>query len=491
MSTRAALSRLGRHSAIYGTANVIGASATLILLPVLTRRLGREEYGAFEALTVFGAQLGVLMQLGIGSALFKFALKGEDAGRFIATAFWTMLAFSACALVGLAPAAPLLGQWLVDDSTAGTLVRLTLVKVFADAAGVVPMVRLRMREASIVYGLLTAGRVTLTLLIIIIALAVVPDPLTAVVSGAAAEAVISATIALAVARLPLRGFDRARLRQLLAYGLPLIPYAFMMSLLALGDRYFIRAFGGLEALGIYAVGYKLAAVLGIFTRAFQVAWPAVMFGTADSSEGRRFFAKVLTYIVLLLTTLGVGIALFAPQVTRFVATPAFAPAHVVVPILIVAQLGLGAFYATAVGTNVTGKTYLQAVSAAIALAVFATAAVALVPRFGIVGAAIATAAGYVTLAATDCWFSLRLYPVSYEWGRVAAIVATGALTVTAGSLVEASSVVLDIAFNVALATAYCGLVLALRIVSPSERHAVLSLILRSPRPASSPPAETV
>ena len=52
---------------------------------------------------------------------------------------------------------------------------------------------------------------------------------------------------------------------------------------------------------------------------------------------------------------------------------------------------------------------------------------ALIPPYGMIGAAIATVAAYTTMAVGMAWWSQRIYPVPYQWRRVgtAALAAVG------------------------------------------------------------------
>jgi O-antigen/teichoic acid export membrane protein len=474
--------RLGKHSMIYGLSSALASSATLVLVPLLTRHLSPKQYGTLEILAVFAAQLSVLAQLGLGSALFKFGLRSREGLQATAivfnTAYWTIASIAVLTTVAMLLCATQIAYMLIGDAQP-TLVRWVLVKVLFDAIGIVPMVRLRMKDDSVVYGGLAASRMFVSLVFVFIGLGWFDDALIGVVIAMAAESCLFALLATATAAKELAfRISPVHMREMLGFGLPLVPYAFVLTILALGDRYFLRLFGGLDDVGPYAVGYKLAAILAVPVRAFQVAWPSIMFSMAPTRNGRRFFAKVLTYLLLVLGFFGVIVSVFARDLIQLLAPAAYSNAYVVVPILIFAQIGLGAFYATAVGTNITGKTYLQTVSAVVALLVFGATAVLLVPRFGMVGAACATASGYLALASTDCYFSLRLYPVPYEWPRITLVVVFMIVLIYAGMRIETGTRIVDIPLKLAVAATYPGLLFLLGFFSPSERAAFRGLLYR-------------
>ena len=98
---------------------------------------------------------------------------------------------------------------------------------------------------------------------------------------------------------------------------------------------------------------------------------------------------------------------------------------------------------------------------------------ALIPRYGMIGAAIATVAAYATMAVGMAWWSQRIYPVPYQWRRVgtAALAAVG--LAACGKLVGGG---LPVAF--ALIVAYPLALLALGFTSPVERQRLRALVSR-------------
>jgi O-antigen/teichoic acid export membrane protein len=91
----------------------------------------------------------------------------------------------------------------------------------------------------------------------------------------------------------------------------------------------------------------------------------------------------------------------------------------------------------------------------------------LIPRYGMMGAAVATVAAYVTMAIGMAWWSQRIYPVAYQWRRVVTAAAGGVALVAIGKLAGGG---LPVA--VPLALAYPLALLPLGFYLPSERRAI-------------------
>jgi O-antigen/teichoic acid export membrane protein len=95
----------------------------------------------------------------------------------------------------------------------------------------------------------------------------------------------------------------------------------------------------------------------------------------------------------------------------------------------------------------------------------------LVPLYGMVGAAIATAAAYVVLFVGMTIYAQHVYPVQYQWRRVVTAVGVGVgLTVAAraGGLPLAPSFLLVLVYPVALAV--------LGFYLPAERQRLRRLV---------------
>jgi len=83
------------------------------------------------------------------------------------------------------------------------------------------------------------------------------------------------------------------------------------------------------------------------------------------------------------------------------------------------------------------------------------------------GAAIATIAAYTTMFVGMAWWSQRIYPVAYQWRRVATAAAAGVVLVTVGKLAGGGLPVATL-----LALAYPLALLPLGFYLPSERRAI-------------------
>jgi O-antigen/teichoic acid export membrane protein len=93
----------------------------------------------------------------------------------------------------------------------------------------------------------------------------------------------------------------------------------------------------------------------------------------------------------------------------------------------------GLYLVGSIGLVISKRTKRYPVATGTAALVSLAANFALIPRFGILGAAWANAVSYATLAAVTVGFSWQVYPIPYEWARLLRITVAGGLSYLVGA----------------------------------------------------------
>jgi O-antigen/teichoic acid export membrane protein len=220
----------------------------------------------------------------------------------------------------------------------------------------------------------------------------------------------------------------AELRKMLAYGLPLVPAALALWALALVDRIMLQKLGTLPDVGEYAVANRVASVLLLAVTGFVLAFGPYVFAIhqQDPELEKDVRSKTLTYLTVCLCAAGLTLALFARELLDLV-SPAFDTAYEAVGILALSVIAFGVSTVVMAGISIVRQTRVIARISITAAAFNIALNFALIPPFGMVGAAIATAAAYLLLAGLYYRSAQRLYRTPYELTKVvlAVTLATG------------------------------------------------------------------
>jgi len=78
MSLRESLQRLSGESLVYGLGQVSGRAVNLLLVPVLTRVLLRQQYGVSDLVTGYSASVLLVLVFGMDGALARFFYQQPD-----------------------------------------------------------------------------------------------------------------------------------------------------------------------------------------------------------------------------------------------------------------------------------------------------------------------------------------------------------------------------------------------------------------------------
>jgi O-antigen/teichoic acid export membrane protein len=207
--------------------------------------------------------------------------------------------------------------------------------------------------------------------------------------------------------------------------------------------------------------------------AFRMAWPAFAYSIRDEREARQTYAYVLTYLTVITAWAALALTLLAPWLVDLLAAPDFAESSRVVGPLAFSTVAYAAYIVVAIGVGRVRRTQFNWVVTGVAAVVNVLLNLALIPAYGMLGAAIATVAAYTTMAVGMAWWSQRLYPVPYQWRRVTTAVAGAIALATLGKLVDDG-----LGLALLLIAAYPLALLLLGFTTADERRRLTHLVTR-------------
>jgi O-antigen/teichoic acid export membrane protein len=231
--------------------------------------------------------------------------------------------------------------------------------------------------------------------------------------------------------------DRAAVRQLVPFGLPLVTFGIALWVIGFSDRFFVIQFLGTTAAGIYSLASRGAALVGLVMFAFEAAWLPLAMNLSGRPGHHEAYARIFTTVGAGLVGLAIFLSLFAREVIFVVATPDFADAAAFVGVLALGQAIYGVGQVVAIGLQLGKRTgsLLWISAAAAALNVVLT--IVLVPRIGIAGAGLATVIAYALSASLIYVMAQRAYPVPYPVRLVVLAMAIGSAAMAGGLLLDA------------------------------------------------------
>ncbi|HPR88757.1 MAG TPA: oligosaccharide flippase family protein [bacterium] len=444
----AILKNILKHSAAYSIGTVLNRAVGLLLLPLYTRYLTKADYGVLELLLVTSSIIGVILQLGMGSALFRTILYKEnvDTRKAISTAFFALAGFAVLSIGILSLTADRLASLLMIGQDGGRLLRMLFVGNFFLLLTAIPMTVLRIKQRSLTFSAIAGGQFIFGLILNVLFLVVFKKGTMGILTANAIAAAISCLLYLLCIRNSIDwSFSLDELKDMLGFGLPLVPSAIAELALMMSDRYFINSYRGVEEVAMYSVALRLATVIAMAVSAFQMAWPAILFPLAKEADGPRIFSRLFNFYLFFLVTLMLGMSVFKYELFTLFAPREFATGASAFTLIMISFIFYGVYYFTSVGIQVKKKTLYFPLVLAIAAGLGIALNFLLIPGQGLMGAGYARAVSFAAMAVGIAVISERYYAIPYNYSRIVKLVAVAGFILLLNHWINFSSLFLTIA----------------------------------------------
>jgi O-antigen/teichoic acid export membrane protein len=280
-------------------------------------------------------------------------------------------------------------------------------------------------------------------------------------------------------------FPRGLYREILHFGLPYIPAGLAGIAMQVIDRPIVKALTNDATLGIYQLNYRLGIFMMLIVGMFDYAWRPFFLTHAKDPDAKQLFAKVFTYFVLGAMTIFIVVSFFIEDIVRmrFFGRQFFTPVYWqgvdIVPWVLLAYVFTGAYVVFLVGVYLEKKTkYLPAVSG-VGAVLNVGANLVLIPKLGILGAALSTLLSYVVMAVGMYFVSQRFYRVTYEWSKVLKIAGTAAILFCIFQILHPAPLNFSgTIIKVALVAAFGAALFGLKVIDSGEISELMSAVRR-------------
>lgn len=470
---KARLKSIASESIVYGLSGIISRFLTLFLVPIYTRVFTPTDYGVLSLVSSSIAVVQIFVVLGLDGAAHRWFWDTDDdrdRRRSISSWAWCQLA-AATAIGGVVfLLADQLAGWIVGRADAGTYFRLAALTLPLMTLGTVAQNWLRMQRRPWSTTFYSLGTNLLTIVLTLLFVVAWRWGLT----GVYVAQVIGFAVGSVVAIFLLRDWisptfaQLGRLREMLRYAFPIIPAGLAYWVVGFADRYFVQAYTTTAQVGLYSIGSSLAAGVALITGAFQQAWGPFSLSIHTHSDARDTYATIFLYYLWVTCAISAGLALFAPEIIRVLATKQYSGASSVVGILALSWVMIGLTYIAATGPAIVKTTRPTGVAMVSAAILNIALNFLLVPRYGKVGSAVATLISQALTPIYLFYRSQQLYRIPYRFTAGVAIVAMTLVIIAGGAQIAEPIGWSTFAIKVGLLALYVPLFFLAQLATPRQ-----------------------
>ena len=221
-------------------------------------------------------------------------------------------------------------------------------------------------------------------------------------------------------------FDKKWMKQLLAYGYPLIFANIAFWLFSAIDRWMLAYFSSVTETGIYSIAFRLSTIVLFISLALGRAWsPYAMKLRAENTAYKEIYVNVFLLLIYIMLVAAGTLALFSGEIITLLLPESYAQSAIPLTILCFSIIFQATQQITIIGITIEKKTHLQA--RIVWIAAFANFALNffLIPIFGATGAAIATLLSYLILTGSYFYFTQRLHPLPFNKKKIICFIIAG------------------------------------------------------------------
>ncbi len=427
---------IGVHSVIYGFGSIAQSAVQFLLIPVLTATLAASEFGAYSLIQMASAIASSIFYLGMTSALPRsyFDYSDESERRSVFTTAFILLLAGAFAQVTLGAVG---GRWISQLLLQTDRYHAEVFwALFGSAVSFINFFFftylrfLRRSVASIMLSILAlVGSMGLSLFLLHLDGHDLAAPFKGIAYAQCAVAVVFVLIY--GSRAFTSSLNTKEVSVLLEFGVPAVFVSIAGIAIDWADRILIERMLSVRDVGVYSVGYKLGSIVNaLVITPFTQIWNPMMIEYRSHANIKEFFSRIVSYYFLASSLILMAASLFIKDALPVLARSAeYSGAAPVILLVMTGYLLSGSGNILAAGLVYERRIVrLAALYYAVAIIKMAINFL-LIPRWGIVGAAVTTLAIYTLMPVAIYWQARKYFPIHFEAKRLLriAIIASGCL----------------------------------------------------------------
>ena len=433
---------LSKSVAWYSLGNIFIRSVSFILLPFYSNLITTTEYGNYALLMSVYSIISVLYQFGMYGSLNKFYIEesSREKKRII---FSTLLNF--IVLIGLFSTIVLcffsggITKIILGSAEYSPLMMLIFITLLIETICFYILLLLKTKELSKQAVIYSGTGAVMNLIFNIVFVFIYRFS----VGGIIFAQLLSSAVLFLIMIKAVRGdfmlkIDPLIIRTLLKFAYPLLLAGFLSAAVDIADRFILNYFLGTSEVGIYSFAYRIAMIMNVFVISFRTAWNPHSLNLFYSEDYKSSFGTTLSKLVAISCIILLAVSLFSKYLFEInisglhLFNRIYEPGIIILPLVLTGYIfsGISSFYS--VYPNISNKSHHFLISDLIAFITNIIVNIIFIPKYGIIGAAFATAIAFLFGAAYLFFISRNQIKIDYETKKLSIIILSALIFLFAG-----------------------------------------------------------
>lgn len=467
------LKLLSKHSGIYSLSKILNRFVSFILLPLYLHYLTPAHYAIMDLLYFTLAFISIILEVGVTTVIGRFFFDSEDQevrNKIVSTAFYGFGLSSTSIILIISIFSTSLSVLVFDTHEYSYLFKLALWGLALDMYINVAFSYYRVRHRSLTLLIISLLRLTGQLSLNILFLAYYKMGIEGILLS---TLIINCILFLYIFPTILReigiSFSWTKFKEMIRFGLPLIPSNFMAYIVNVSDRFFLKNYSGLTTTGLYTLGYRFGILVHeLISAPFAQIWNPRRMEKFNYEDSERVFMKIFTYFIFLMLFAGLAISTVVKHLLQIIAEESYHDAYKVVPLIVLSYIISSFHLHFSVSILYKKKTkYIMYINIATAITNLALNFI-LISRYGMWGAAWSTLISFVLKSILTYFAGNHLQKILIEWRRVVWLFLVAILLYWPIMMIELGNAYVDFFLKLTLSFSFPLILYIFRFFTPDE-----------------------
>src|SRR5574344_426102 len=435
------IKKLAGETAIYGLSTILARIINFFFVPIYTRILTTDGYGAYSEIMSYIAVLQVVLVLGLETGCFKFASHAEHPEKPFSTALITVTTvvtfFFICMLLFASPIAGAMGY----PGYGKMIIYIGGILAF-DSVTAIFFARLRYLQKAFKFAIYKTIKILTELGANLMLFFWVPAyfakhpqsllgqliPTTVDFSYIIFAVFVSCVVCFILfipdmIKMRLK-FNWDLWKKMMIYSLPLMVAGLPGIINESLDRILFRFFVGPQwraDLGVYQAAVKLAVIMNLFIQMFRYAAEPFFFAKVKEKGSNELYAKIMEYFIAFCMLIFLGVTLYI-DIIGLILGKDFRGAMNTVPFMLFAYMTLGAIFNVSMWYKLSGQTRFAINITVVGLLVTAVVNIIFMPLFSYWASVAAHVLSCLAMLIYSIYLGNKYYPIPYNWKKITSYV---------------------------------------------------------------------
>lgn len=465
-----------------GVSQVLMALTGLAVLPALTKGYPVEIYGLWSQMLVTVGLLRILT-IKFDFAVIRFLAAEEDRDkrrRAFGTMLWPILAVICLVLILSLLLRQSLSILLFTDNQYSNFIPLVFLWASIESLLLFSLSYLRAMKKIKRFSVIKLSSSIVNMLVIIL-LALAGYSFYWLVSGViAVEALFVALVFATIFwEIGLPKFSLVGLKNYISYSIPLVPVDILFWVVSASDRYFVTYFLNISQTGIYSASRVLASLIGFLSLPIGVVlFPSVsrLWEQGESVKVKIYFQYSMKLFLTLAVPAVGGLYILSQPLLGIFTTSEFMVEGYLVPLLAIGEFFAGIFLINEYLIFLVKKNRWLPLINAIGAVTNVAINIVLIPKIGILGAAISSIISYFILSIIITFWGRKMIEYKLDFKFSSKVVVATAIMAGCLSFMKVNNVIGIITLVIIGVIIYGLCLFLLRAFSKQDRAVIIEAL---------------